>query len=202
MKALVGWCQWSEITVAYFMFFCVLSCTVARKMVANVCCKSFRLPNCASSWLISTKWKVRTKRPLKRWWQYLSKQVKGIFFVVSNSHNVAALWLSSYEPYSIIFLNMCSCNVTIWSFECSKSSLITIHNWQINGKLRSYPPELKMRTYLRIAQLALEYGDAADAEAFVNRASMLQNDAKNEQLNVMYKVRLADFASSSHLIVF
>uniref|UniRef100_A0A915BFR2 COP9 signalosome complex subunit 4 n=1 Tax=Parascaris univalens TaxID=6257 RepID=A0A915BFR2_PARUN len=56
---------------------------------------------------------------------------------------------------------------------------------------RSYPPELKMRTYLRIAQLALEYGDAADAEAFVNRASMLQNDAKNEQLNVMYKAQYA-----------
>ncbi|VDM38851.1 unnamed protein product [Toxocara canis] len=56
---------------------------------------------------------------------------------------------------------------------------------------RSYPAELKMRTYLRIAQLALEYGDAADAEAFVNRASMLQNDAKNEQLNVMYKAQYA-----------
>ncbi|VDK51023.1 unnamed protein product [Anisakis simplex] len=56
---------------------------------------------------------------------------------------------------------------------------------------RSYPADLKMRTYLRIAQLALEYGDAADAEAFVNRASMLQNDAKNEQLNIMYKAQYA-----------
>ncbi|KHN77487.1 COP9 signalosome complex subunit 4 [Toxocara canis] len=61
----------------------------------------------------------------------------------------------------------------------------------IEAAQRSYPAELKMRTYLRIAQLALEYGDAADAEAFVNRASMLQNDAKNEQLNVMYKAQYA-----------
>ncbi|VDD92486.1 unnamed protein product [Enterobius vermicularis] len=46
--------------------------------------------------------------------------------------------------------------------------------------------EVKMRTYLRIAQLALSYGDAAEAEAYINRASMLQTDAKSDELNALY----------------
>lgn len=66
---------------------------------------------------------------------------------------------------------------------------------------RSYSAEVKMRTYLRIAQLALSYGDAAEAEAYINRASMLQTDAKSDELNVMYKVSTGLFVSfNAHIL--
>ncbi|KAL3981773.1 PCI domain family protein [Acanthocheilonema viteae] len=53
---------------------------------------------------------------------------------------------------------------------------------------RTYSPELKMRTYLRIAQLALDYKNSDEAESFVNRASMLFNDvSKDNELIMMYK---------------
>ncbi|VDO39218.1 unnamed protein product [Brugia timori] len=53
---------------------------------------------------------------------------------------------------------------------------------------RTYPPELKMRTYLRIAQLALDYKNSEEAESFVNRASMLFNDvSKDDELIVIFK---------------
>lgn len=51
-----------------------------------------------------------------------------------------------------------------------------------------YPADFKMRIYLRIAQLYLESGDAVEAEAYVNRASLLQTEAKSEELQIMYKV--------------
>ncbi len=47
-----------------------------------------------------------------------------------------------------------------------------------------------MRTYLRIAQLALDYKNSEEAESFVNRASMLFNDvSKDDELIVIFKVR-------------
>lgn len=48
-----------------------------------------------------------------------------------------------------------------------------------------------MKTYLTIAQLYLQAEDAIEAEAYVNRASLLQAEVKNEELLVLYKV---DFA--------
>lgn len=45
-----------------------------------------------------------------------------------------------------------------------------------------------METYLKIARLYLEDEDPIQAEAFINRASMLQAETKNEQLQVYYKV--------------
>lgn len=56
---------------------------------------------------------------------------------------------------------------------------------------RTYPADLKMRTYLRISELALEYGDAVEAESFVNRASMLLSEVKDEMLNIRFKVLFA-----------
>uniref|UniRef100_A0A0R3RVS5 COP9 signalosome complex subunit 4 n=1 Tax=Elaeophora elaphi TaxID=1147741 RepID=A0A0R3RVS5_9BILA len=53
---------------------------------------------------------------------------------------------------------------------------------------RTYSPELKMRTYLRIAQLALDCKNSEEAESFVNRASMLFSDvSKDDQLIVVFK---------------
>ncbi|VDN06219.1 unnamed protein product [Thelazia callipaeda] len=56
---------------------------------------------------------------------------------------------------------------------------------------RTYPAEIKVRTYLRIAQLALEY-NAEEAESFVNRASILLNDlSKDDDLVVAFRTLYA-----------
>lgn len=48
--------------------------------------------------------------------------------------------------------------------------------------------DYKLETYLKIARLYLEDEDATQAESFINRASMLQADTKNETLQILYKV--------------
>jgi COP9 signalosome complex subunit 4 len=61
---------------------------------------------------------------------------------------------------------------------------------------KQYSVEYKLETYLKIARLYLEDDDAVQAEAYINRASLLQNESKSEELQVMYKVcyaRVLDF---------
>eukprot|EP00794_Sanderia_malayensis_P012800 gene12800-14113_t len=59
-----------------------------------------------------------------------------------------------------------------------------------------YSGDFKLEIYLKIAQLYLEDNDAVQAEAYINRASILQAETKNEQLQILYKVcyaRVLDF---------
>jgi COP9 signalosome complex subunit 4 len=53
---------------------------------------------------------------------------------------------------------------------------------------RQYTVDYKLETYLKIARLYLEDEDSAMAEAYINRASMLQTETKNENLQILYKV--------------
>lgn len=53
---------------------------------------------------------------------------------------------------------------------------------------RQYSTDYKLETYLKIARLFLEDSDPVQAEAFINRASLLQAETKNESLHVLYKV--------------
>ena len=55
---------------------------------------------------------------------------------------------------------------------------------------RQYPADYKLKTYLKIAQLYLEDEDPVQAEAYINRASLLQADSKNEELQIYYKVSI------------
>lgn len=55
---------------------------------------------------------------------------------------------------------------------------------------RQYTTDYKLETYLKIARLYLEDEDVSQAESFINRASMLQAETKNESLQIMYKVRI------------
>lgn len=48
--------------------------------------------------------------------------------------------------------------------------------------------DYKLETYLRIAQLYLEDDDPVQADAYLNRASLLHADTKNESLQILYKV--------------
>lgn len=53
---------------------------------------------------------------------------------------------------------------------------------------KQYSVDYKLETYLKIARLYLEVDDPVQAEAFVNRASLLQTESTNEQLQIYYKV--------------
>lgn len=61
---------------------------------------------------------------------------------------------------------------------------------------RQYNVDYKLDTYLKIARLYLEDDDPVQAEAYINRASLLQNESTNEQLQIHYKVH------SSHRVPF
>ena len=54
--------------------------------------------------------------------------------------------------------------------------------------IRQYSSDYKLETYLKIARLYLEDEDPVQAEAYINRASLLQADSQNEELQIYYKV--------------
>ena len=61
-----------------------------------------------------------------------------------------------------------------------------------------------MEVYLRIARLYLEEADHVSAEAYINRAGMLQSDVERADLHVIYKVRqhILEFQSHDyHMII-
>ncbi|CAH0392296.1 unnamed protein product [Bemisia tabaci] len=53
---------------------------------------------------------------------------------------------------------------------------------------KQYSVDYKLDTYMKIARLYLEDYDPVQAEAYINRASLLQTETKNEQLQIYYKV--------------
>ncbi|XP_055839866.1 COP9 signalosome complex subunit 4 isoform X2 [Episyrphus balteatus] len=53
---------------------------------------------------------------------------------------------------------------------------------------KQYTVDYKLETYLKIARLYLEDDDPIQAEAFINRASLLQAETQSEELQVLYKV--------------
>ncbi|CAF0946957.1 unnamed protein product [Adineta ricciae] len=58
------------------------------------------------------------------------------------------------------------------------------------------PPDYKLRTYLRIARLYLEDDDPVQAEVYINRASLSQNETRDEELQILYRAcyaRILDY---------
>ncbi|KAK9505369.1 hypothetical protein O3M35_009448 [Rhynocoris fuscipes] len=53
---------------------------------------------------------------------------------------------------------------------------------------KQYSVDYKLETYMKIARLYLEDDDPVQAEAYINRASLLQAESKDEQLQIYYKV--------------
>ena len=52
---------------------------------------------------------------------------------------------------------------------------------------KSYTVDYKLRTYLKIARLYLEDDDPIQAEASINRATLLQTETQDEELQILYK---------------
>lgn len=59
---------------------------------------------------------------------------------------------------------------------------------KIRNSFRQYTVDYKLETYLKIARLYLEDDDPIQAEAYINRASLLQGETKKTELHVLYKV--------------
>lgn len=55
---------------------------------------------------------------------------------------------------------------------------------------RIYSADFKMEIYLKIAQLYLKEQNHISAEAYINRAALLQSETKNKELQTIYKVTL------------
>jgi COP9 signalosome complex subunit 4 len=53
---------------------------------------------------------------------------------------------------------------------------------------KQYSVDYKLETYLKISRLYLEDEDHVQGEIFINRAASLQNQTKNEELLIVYKV--------------
>lgn len=54
---------------------------------------------------------------------------------------------------------------------------------------KQYPNDMKLRIYLKIAQLNLENEDPVQAEIYINRASLLKKqESDNDELSILYKV--------------
>lgn len=51
-----------------------------------------------------------------------------------------------------------------------------------------YSVDFKMEVYLKIARLYLEDEDHVNAEAYINRAALLQSEVTNKELHVIYRV--------------
>jgi COP9 signalosome complex subunit 4 len=61
---------------------------------------------------------------------------------------------------------------------------------------KQYTNDYKLETYLKVARLYLEDEDPVQAEAYINRASLLQAESTREDLQIHYKVcyaRVLDF---------
>ncbi|PIO69577.1 hypothetical protein TELCIR_08594 [Teladorsagia circumcincta] len=65
----------------------------------------------------------------------------------------------------------------------------TLKKISTDSAQRPCSPAQKMALYLRIGRLLLDSGDYAEAEQYVNRASLLQTEKDCDSYNVEYKVR-------------
>ena len=54
---------------------------------------------------------------------------------------------------------------------------------------RIYSSDFKMEIYLKIARLYLEEQNHISAEAYINRAALLQSEVTNKELHIIYKVK-------------
>jgi COP9 signalosome complex subunit 4 len=59
-----------------------------------------------------------------------------------------------------------------------------------------------MEIYLKIARLYLEDQNHVSAEAYINRAALLQSDTKNKELQIIYKVCMCHCQAVSRVAVF
>ena len=65
---------------------------------------------------------------------------------------------------------------------------LSSHSSTYRHRSRPLSSDYKLKTYLRIARLYLEDDDPVQADVFINRASLLQNETRDEELQILYRV--------------
>lgn len=68
-----------------------------------------------------------------------------------------------------------------------KDAANTLAQIPLETSQKQYSSDQKLSIYLKIAKLYLEDGDFVQAEAYINRASLLNAESKNENLQIEYK---------------
>ena len=72
--------------------------------------------------------------------------------------------------------------------ESWKDAALMLVGIPLESGQKQYSSDYKLETYLTIARYYLEDEDPVQAEAYINRASLLQNETKDEKLHIHYKV--------------
>ncbi|XP_045476204.1 COP9 signalosome complex subunit 4 [Harmonia axyridis] len=72
--------------------------------------------------------------------------------------------------------------------QCWKEAASVLVGIPLETGQKQYPVDYKLDTYLKIARLYLEDDDPVQAESYINRASLLQAESRNEVLQIYYKV--------------
>lgn len=72
--------------------------------------------------------------------------------------------------------------------QCWREAAAVLVGIPLETGQKQYSVDYKLETYLKIARLYLEDDDPVQAEAYINRASILQAESQNEQLQIYYKV--------------
>ena len=72
--------------------------------------------------------------------------------------------------------------------ESWKEAALMLVGIPLESGQKQYSSDYKLETYLTIARYYLEDEDPVQAEAYINRASLLQNETKDEKLQIHYKV--------------
>jgi len=106
--------------------------------------------------------------------------------------NVAYFTLEKLQPRLISFEEQVSTIrqklATVYEKEhLWKEAAIALVGIPLETGQKQYSTDYKLDTYLRIANLFLRDDDITQAEAYINRASILQADSKNAELSTIYK---------------
>lgn len=71
--------------------------------------------------------------------------------------------------------------------KCWKDAAAVLTGIPLETGQKQYSVDYKLETYLKIARLYLKDDDPVQGEAYINRASILQAESKDEQLQIRYK---------------
>ncbi|KAG1667115.1 COP9 signalosome complex subunit 4 [Nymphon striatum] len=117
----------------------------------------------------------------------------------SVSKDVSHYALEKVQPRVISFEEQVACVrqhlAEIYERECLwKEAATVLVGIPLESGQKQYSVNYKLKTYLKIARLYLEDDDPCQAEAFINRASILQADTTDEELQTYYKVPLVQIS--------
>uniref|UniRef100_A0A1I7X792 COP9 signalosome complex subunit 4 n=1 Tax=Heterorhabditis bacteriophora TaxID=37862 RepID=A0A1I7X792_HETBA len=125
--------------------------------------------------------------------------LSAIRLIAERTLNILNSRAISYEEQSSVFRQKLACvHEQEGRFVEAAHTLIGI---PVESGQRPFSAEQKMSLYLRIGRLLLEAGHCCEAEQYVNRASLLQAEARSDRLNIDHKVVYARVLDSKRKFI-